>query len=366
MQVQILSLALFGSRDILILVMKKKLAIIVLILLIAIGSFFFFRAKAQGAPFKIETVQSGEMKVSLPVSGEVKAEKDATVSFPASGLLSWVGVKKGDPVKKGQALASLDTRDLRKKLDKTLNLYLTQRNSFEQTQEDYKDDKEKLLLTDEIRRILNTTQNSLNNAVLDVELNDLTIRLATIHSPFEGIVASDTPYAGINITFSGAGFRIIDPKSLYFEALVDETDVPKIKTGDKVNVRLDAFLNETFEATISKIDYTSSLSSSGGTVYKTEIIFSDSTDLFRLGMNGDAEILLMSIDEAVLTPLSALTEKEGKTYVWKIEDDKAKKTEIIIENINDDFAQVISGLSCGDKVVASNTSLVKEGMVIKP
>ena len=347
--------------------MKKKILLIAFPLALGIAGFFYFRnVQAKASAFKVGQVSSGVMEVSLSASGEIKAEEDVSLQFPTSGLVSWVGVKKGDWVKKGQAIASLDTRELRKKLDKTLNLYMTQRNSFEQTQEDYQDEKERLLLTDEIKRILNTTQNSLSNTVLDVELNDLAIKLSTIYSPFAGMVISEVPYAGANILATTATVRIVNPETLYFEALVDETEISKAKVGDRVKIKLDAFPDEIFEGKVGKIDFNASLSSGGGTAYKTHIFFDEPKDSFRLGMNGDAEIILDSIGDALLVPLSALSEKEGKTYVWRVENDKARKIEIAVENTNDDFAQVTSGLLAGDKIIASGISLVKEGMAIKP
>lgn len=304
------------------------------------------------------------MSASFTASGEIKAEKDALVQFPASGLLSWVGVKKNETVKKGQALASLDTRELRKKLEKTLNLYKAQRNSFEQTQEDYKDEREKELLTDAIKRVLDTAQSNLNNAVLDVELNDLAIKLSVIHAPFDGVVVSDVPYAGTNILPSTSGIRIVDPQSFYFEALVDETDIAKIKIGDLVKIHLDAFPDEDFEGVVAKIDWTSSLSSGGGTVYKTMISFKNPVDRFRLGMNGDAEFILNLAKEAILVPLSALWEKDGKTYVWKVQNGRAVKTEVVVTNTNDNWAQITAGITSGDRVVTSNLNQLKEGMPV--
>jgi len=348
--------------------MKKRLFIFFLVLAIILAGAFLVRFRVQGQQrlFKVDTVKTGEMSVTILASGEIKAERDALVQFPASGLLAWVGVKKNDVVKKGQALASLDTRELRKKLEKTLNLYQTQRNSFEQTQEDYKDEKEKALLTEAIKRILDNAQNNLNNAVLDVELNDLAIKLSTIYAPFAGVVVSDVPYAGTNILPSTASIHIVDPQSLYFEALVDETDIAKIKTGETVKIRLDAFPEEVFEGVVSKIDLTSSLSSGGGTVYKTMVTFKDPVDRFRLGMNGDAEFILNSVKEATLVPLNALWEKESKTYVWKVQNGRAVKTEVAVASTNDDWAQITTGVTAGDQVVTSNLNQLKEGMAIRP
>ncbi|HPA35669.1 MAG TPA: biotin/lipoyl-binding protein, partial [Chitinophagales bacterium] len=74
-------------------------------------------------------------------------------SMIAGSIEKWY-VKEGDLVKKGQAIASLDQRELKKRLEKELNDYMTVRWDFEQTHEDYKDYKDRYLLTDEMKRIL--------------------------------------------------------------------------------------------------------------------------------------------------------------------------------------------------------------------
>ncbi len=347
--------------------MKKKIILGIAAFLTALALFFGLKNLKKTSPFKVETVGVGEMAVSISASGEIAAERDATLQFQTGGLLSWVGVQKGDRVRQGQAVASLDSRQLKKQLQKSLNLYQSERDDFEQTQADYQETKDKYLLTDEIRRILDKTQNSLNNTVLDVELNDLAIRYSTLYSPFAGeVVAISAPFAGVNILPTTASFRIVDPQSLYFQALIDETDIPKVKVGRQVKVRLDAFPDQIFKATVSKIDLNSSLSSGGGTAYQTKITFPAGTEEFRLGMNGDAEIILESLPKALLVPFSALAEKEGQTYLWKVEKNRAKKVEVKIGATNDDFAQVTEGITEGERVITGSISLLKEGMAIKP
>lgn len=347
---------------------KKKAAIVLIVIILLLGGFLFFRkSRAQSSGFKVATVENGEMLVSTSASGKIKAERDAILKFQTAGLMNWVGVKKGDLVKKGQAIASLDKTELQKTLRKQLNVYQDKRNSFEQTQEDYRETRDRLLLTDEIRRILDSTQLSLDNTVLDVELANLALKYATIYSPIDGIVVNiDEPYAGVNILPTTATFRIVDPKSLYFEAKIDETDISRVKVGDPVKIELDAFPEQIFEGTVDKIDFDSTVSSGGGTAYNVWIRFSSLREDFRLGMNGDAQIIGENIPNATLVPLSALTEKDQKTYVWKVEDGKVKKVEVTIGNTDDDYAQILTGLSVGEKVISSNISLLKEGMAIKP
>ncbi len=348
--------------------MKKKLIIILLVLLAIFGGVYLVSfSRAGNSDFKLETVKRGAMHSFVSASGEIKAERDASLKFQASGLLSWVGVKKGETVKKGQALASLDTRELKKKLEKEMNDYLSERWDFEQTQDDYQETKERKLITDEIQRILDKTQYALNNSVLDYELANLSYRLATIYSPFEGIVVElGEPYPGVNILSTATQARVVDPTSLYFEAMVDETDVAKIKVGDEVEVKLDAFPNQVFKGAVSRIDFEAGTTSSGGTAYSTMITFPEGVENFRLGMNGDAQILEAAVNEALLTPLTALVEKSGQTYVWRLKDGRAQKVEVKIKRLNDDWAQIAEGaVAEGEQVIVSNLSQLKEGQPVK-
>ena len=77
------------------------------------------------------TVKREDLVETLSLSGEIDAKEKADVKFQTSGLLSWVGVKEGDYVKKYQSLASLDKRELQNSMSQLLNLYMKERWDFE-------------------------------------------------------------------------------------------------------------------------------------------------------------------------------------------------------------------------------------------
>lgn len=270
-------------------------AILILILLRQFGPL-----KPTKAPTPRPTQVITEENI-LTASGTIQAHEVANLAFQTSGLLTWVGIKEGDQVKKWQGIASLDKREFEKKLARYLNLYLTNRWDFEQLQDDYKDEKERSLITDTIQRILDKAQFSLNNAVLDVELVDLAQQLGTISTPIEGIVTRvDTPNPGVNVTPATATFTIVNPTSIFFNANVDEADISKIKIGQEAKISLDAYQGEEFKGKVEKIAFVSTTTAGGGTAFKVEISLPASPaggpanpDLkFKVGMNGDAEIIL--------------------------------------------------------------------------
>jgi len=272
--------------------LKTKEIIIVLSFVFLAGILGWIQFWPQEQKPLIKSAQSEEEETEpLVLPGKITAEKSVDLKFATSGKLVWVGVKVGDRVKRGQAIASLDRRELEKRLKKEMNDYLSERWDFEQTQDNYREVKEQHLLTDTIKRILDKAQFDLNNAVLDVEIAQLAVEYATITSPIDGIVTRvDQPVAGVQITPATAVFTIVDPNSLYFEAEADEEEVVQIKEGMKGKIVLDAYSNQEIDSQITLIEF-APISEKGAPTYAVHCQLPEELDLdLRLGMNGEIEL----------------------------------------------------------------------------
>jgi HlyD family secretion protein len=64
-------------------------------------------------------------------------------------------------------------------------------------------------------------------------------------------------------------------------------------------------------------------------------------------------------------PNTAVRNEKGKSYIFKIEADKAKKIEVTIGQKFGDFVEVVSGLSSGDQIIDSLTDKIKDGSEVK-
>lgn len=344
---------------------KKIIFAIGLVFLILIFSRVFFWKKEP--KIKTTKVKKDNLTLIVSASGKTKSQNQVDLKFQTSGKLAWVGVKEGENVKKWQAIASLDKEQLKKDLQKDLNDYMNERWDFEQTQEDYQQTKERLLVTDAIKRILEKAQFDLNNAVIDVELADLAVRLATLASPIEGIVTHiDTPIAGVNITPATAVFTIADPNSVIFVVNVDEADVSQISLGLRAKIALDAYSDQVFEGQVSKISFSAITTTGGGTAFPVEITLPENSDLrFKVGMNGDTEIVTQEKENVLVIPTSSVFIREDKNFVWKVVGGVAKKQEVKIGLEVEDLVEVIDGLTEGEKVISEDTSKIKEGQKVK-
>ncbi|KUK83465.1 MAG: membrane-fusion protein, partial [Microgenomates bacterium 39_6] len=257
---------------------KRRLIIIIILLLVTAGVVFAVsRPDSVSKKEEIETVEvkKGDLSLTVSASGQIDAQEKAQVRFQTSGQLAWVGVNEGDTVKKWQALASLDKRELEKRLEKELNDFMTQKWTFDQTHDDYQEEKDNAVITKEIERILDKAQFALSNQVIAVELVDLAIKYATIYSPIDGIVTQiDSPLPGVNITPAQATFTVINPNSLYFSLAVDEIEVVSLSEGQEAKISLDAFPDQTFSAQIDQISFTPL--SGQGTKYQVKLKLIDS------------------------------------------------------------------------------------------
>jgi len=334
--------------------LKKRWYFLAIILLVFVLIFTQTQAKKTEVEEKM-TVKKQNLKETLTLSGEIDAKEKVNLKFQTSGRLAWVGVKEGDYVKKYQAIASLDKRDLKNRLDKYLNNYLKQRNSFEQTKDDYEETYEFSTgdLHKRAKRILENSQYDLNSAVLEVEYQNLLLEYADLWTPIEGVVTHiDIPKAGVNITPANANFEIVNPKTLYFSATVEQADVVNLKEGMKGKLTLDSFSDFEDEVKVSYISF-SPKSGETGTVYQIKLELSEKTKKLplRLGMTGDVEFLIKEKNKVIALPSRFIKKDKKGSYVFVKENNKKIKKYIKIEEEIDGKIVIKSGLNEGEIII---------------
>lgn len=324
----------------------KKVYFIILIIIVGLAIYFWPRP-----PKSIETqkVKRQDIVESLSATGSVDSQTSVDLKFPISGKLIYLGIKKGDMVKAGQIIAVLDQRTVQKNLEDDLRDYSKQRNSFDQTQTNNQNRSPEQSLNDDMKRILQNNQYNLEKAVLSVELQDLAKQQTVLISPIDGIVTnSGVSSTGINI-LTTTSFTITDPAHLIFKIDIDEADIGKVKIGQKVKLTLDAYQDKDIYLSVKTIDFASHTNTTGGNVYTVEVSLPENNNsIYRVGMNGDAEIITNERKNVLSIPLSSSVEDK---YVFVLSNNVFKKRSVNIGLRNDTDAEIISGLA-QDEIVA--------------
>lgn len=297
---------------------------------------------------KIENISD-----DLIIAGSISAEQIASLRFQNSGKLVWVGVKVGDKVKKWQALASLDRKELQKNLQTQFNNYLTTFSEFHDSEATYKTTREKALVTDTIQRILDRTQYSLDNAVIKYEIADMAIKESVLVTPIDGVVVSiDQPLPGINITPASATFTVINPNSLFFKSEIDQESIVKVRLGQKATIKLDTFPDNEITSEISYLAFTP-IPGQTSTVYEVrfKLPLENNDLLYRLGMDGDATITLSESKEALTVPTDAVYDDNGQKYVYKKNGNTLIRQNIKTGIETDTSTEIKEGLTQNDSIV---------------
>jgi multidrug resistance efflux pump len=130
--------------------------------------------------------------------------------------------------------------------------------------------------------------------------------LPYITSPIAGTIVEDNGVEGQIVTPAKQLAVVADTDNLYIGVNIEETDINKIKVGQAVDVKIDAYPGKTFQGTVSEIDqitqtYFSSPSSfsTSGTYTKVtqlipvKVILENQKDLaLKFGMNASVKIHL--------------------------------------------------------------------------
>lgn len=328
---------------------KSHKLTLALILGLGLGLYFYL-GRGNNVTYQEYQVSSGAISENLELSGKVQAASQATLRFPTGGYVTYLGAKEGDTVKKWTTLASLDARQLQKTLEQKLNLYSIQRGTFEQTVDDNDNSVPDGDLARQLKRLLEKNQYQLDNTVKDVEYLDLSLKLSRLTTPIAGIlVSSPTDNSNVQVLATDT-WVVVDPTSLYFSADLDETDLSRVKVGQKVEISLDAFPNEHFASVVSSIAYTPKETTSG-TVYELKLALDQaSLGNLRLGLNGTAKLILTEKTGVKLLPSSAVTFTGNQTSVLKKDGNSYTTHDIKTGIESEGQIEVLSGLSEGEYV----------------
>ena len=234
---------------------------------------------------------------------------------------------------------------------------------------------DKLLKT--YRDAVDTAQGNVDAAKKSVDTAKKTYDEYTIKSPIAGKVISKNYKVGDKVGSSGSNKAttmavIYDMSSYTFKMSVDEKDITKVQSGQKVRIKSDAFPDQDYSGTVTNVSLEST-SQNGVSTYPVTITLDETYNLLP-GMNVDGYITLESAKDALTIPSGALM-RGNKVYVkdTTATEQKAdagesagggdglipagfREVTVTIGVINADFVQITSGLNEGDEVYVDESA----------
>ena len=171
----------------------------------------------------------------------------------------------------------------------------------------------------------------------------------------EVIVATTQP--GQTVTIADAVVVLSD--KLIARAQVDETDIGKIKLGQKAVIILDAYPNTKINAMVEHIYYESK-TVNNVTIYEVDLVPETVPDFFRSGMNATIDFIEKSKEGILIVPVEAVYKDKEKRFVLVKKEDQPEPVVQPVElGITDDKnVEISSGITDKDILILKNKKFV--------
>jgi macrolide-specific efflux system membrane fusion protein len=170
-----------------------------------------------------------------------------------------------------------------------------------------------------------------------------------IMSPIDGQIIVRAVEPGQTVTVSDTVLVVSD--RLIFKAQFDETDVGRVRLGQKARITLDAYPDVDIPATVDHIAYESELVNNV-TIYDVDVLPRDVPEFLRSGMSANIEVVEQERTAVLLVPADALDYEGGSAFVQvRGANGTIEKRTILTGLSNDKDIEVVSGLSVGDNLM---------------
>lgn len=202
------------------------------------------------------------------------------------------------------------------------------------------------------------------NAVADAEE---ALAECAVRAPFDGIIAKINIQEHEDVSSGTAAITMLSSKKIA-EISLNEMDVAQIKVGQKVTLALDAIPNLTLSGTVVEVD-TLGTTSQGVVTYGVKIAFDAQDERIKPSMSVTTNIITNAKAETLLVPTSAIKTQGDITMIDVVAETAPEvqnmgsgpltttlktapeRKTIEIGLANDEYTEVVSGLSEGDIIV---------------
>ncbi|MEI6651169.1 MAG: HlyD family efflux transporter periplasmic adaptor subunit [Chlorobiaceae bacterium] len=297
---------------------KLVWGIIGTLLVLGVASFFVFRGNRASEKRFVEIRPSrGTISSSVSTTGAVEPQNRVKIQSSVGGRIEEILVEEGQIVKKGEVLAMLSSTERAALLDAAK---LQGKSEQEYWQKVYKE--------------------------------------TAVMAPMEGQVIVRSVDPGQTVTASDSLFVLSD--RLIVKAYVDETDIGRIKAGQKAVIGLDAYPEIRVNGVVGHIYYESHLQNNVN-IYNVDVIPERIPDVFRSGMSANIRIIVQEKNDTLLLPVGAVQSKNGKSVVLQKSDEtgSANRYRSVQTGLQDDRnIEIVDGLTDNSVVLLPDTTFV--------
>ena len=379
--------------------MNKRIKYIIIAILVIVGIVLFYKnVYIVKTTYKTLSPKVANLDIKVFGIGNVSARDIYSITAQTGGKIISILTDEGQWVKKGDLLITIDPVDIPELVEEMLISVEKTKSELKaliKESESLNAQKELALITykryeklvkqsfvsksefDKAKTDLNALTAQLEATLVRIESSKIEVQrtqknadsLKTklsrfqIYAPVDGYVISKSAEVAQNVASSTTILKIVDPKTLWIKAYIDEKISGDIKVGQKAEITLRSQSNKQFTGSVKRI-----VAQSDAVTQEREInvAFDELPIPFYINEQARVTINAKTISNAITIPLNTLKVEDGKEGVWTLIDNKAYFKELNIQAKGDNEAAIISGIKTEDIIIIPDSSkkALSEGMRI--
>jgi RND family efflux transporter MFP subunit len=305
---------------------------------------------------EIEVVKRGSVSRNSIIAGMLEPIRTVGVNAQLSGILLSLKAEEGHRVRQGDVLAEIDARELEAQARSAeANLKFAQ-STMERSEQLFK---QQIMTLAEVER----DRTAFESAKATSE--QLTTRLgyARVRAPISGIITEKRIEAGDIVSSSTRLFSVADVSTLVTRIQVSELEVSTLRAGDIVPLTVDALGGQRVEGRIRRVF---PAADSATRLVPVEVALSGrQLEGLRPGYTVRATLSLDKRDNALLVPSRAVSGPAGARAVYLVKGGVVERRAVRVGSDMAGLSEILDGVSEGDSVITSGTSMIREGAKAK-
>ena len=348
--------------------------------------------KAEDAPLPIKAIKvgRGDLVVRFKSPGEAFTQRKAAIKAEVSGVVKSVSAEEGKHVKAASVLLAINDRSYVLQLDsaeadrlnklslilldnqfrgpeKAIDARLAERiressailesaalrvSKGEISRTEYEKVgkvHESLLIEAGMKRDeVHAAAMGLTQAEAAVAAARMQLEKTEVRAPFDGILTGIKVSVGESVSVGQELFTLVDIREIRVAAIVLESEIGKMKPGQGVDLRLNAYPGKTFKGRVLAV---SPMVNPEEKTCAVHISVSNPSEELKPGMHAEVEIAAAVYPNRLLVPQEAVLVRGGRRLVFTVEDGLAKWKYIETGLENERFVEVLEGVKDGDEVI---------------
>lgn len=322
-------------------------------------------------PVRTLVVALGAADAANTYPGEVKARVESQLGFRVGGKVIERRVDIGQTVKAGEVLARLDVQDLALAQTAAKAQLDAANTDLALAQADYARYRDLFAQNFIGKAELDRRQATLDGARAREEQAAANFRSQSNQAGYATLVA-DAPgvVTGVDAQVGqvvGAGTPVVRiarsaAKEVAFSVPEDRIDA--LRHARRAAVSLWALPGRSYEASVREV---AAAADPATRTYAVRLALKQDDADVRLGMTAVVRIELGANDALVHLPLSALAQRDGKSFVWVVDEKTmtVHETPVVLAGPSGTEVLVAQGLTPGQRVVTAGANLLQPGQKVK-